>query len=140
MLIGEATAERIKHEIGSAYPGENLEDITVKGRNLSEGVPRAFSLNSNEILDALQEPLQAIANALKSALEQTPPELGSDISDRGIVLTGGGALLKNTDKFLMEETGLPVLIAEDPLSCVAKGGGEVIELLEEHGSNHFDLI
>ncbi len=140
MLIGEATAEKIKHEIGSAYPGESLEEITVKGRNLSEGVPRAFSLNSNEILDALQEPLQAIANALKSALEQTPPELGSDISDRGIVLTGGGALLKNTDKFLMEETGLPVLIADDPLSCVAKGGGKVIELLEEHGPDHFDLI
>jgi len=88
----------------------------------------------------LQEPLQAIANALKSALEQTPPELGSDISDRGIVLTGGGALLKNTDKFLMEETGLPVLIADDPLSCVAKGGGKAIELLDEHGSDYFDLI
>jgi rod shape-determining protein MreB len=140
MLIGEATAEKIKHEIGSAYPGEDLEEITVKGRNLSEGVPRAFSLNSNEILDALQEPLQAIANALKSALEQTPPELGSDISDRGIVLTGGGALLKNTDKFLAEETGLPVLIADDPLSCVAKGGGKAIELLEDHGPDYFDLI
>ena len=139
ILIGEATAEKIKHEIGRAYPGESVEEISVKGRNLSEGIPRTFTLNSNEILDALQEPLQSIANALKSALEQTPPELGSDIAERGIVLTGGGALLKGVDKLLMEETGLPVILADKPLTCVAKGGGKVIELLDKHGHNLFDL-
>jgi len=139
ILIGEATAEKIKHEIGRAYPGESVEEISVKGRNLSEGIPRTFTLNSNEILDALQEPLQSIANALKSALERTPPELGSDIAERGIVLTGGGALLKGVDKLLMEETGLPVILADKPLTCVAKGGGKIIELLDKHGLNLFDL-
>ncbi|MBT6073906.1 MAG: rod shape-determining protein, partial [Gammaproteobacteria bacterium] len=112
---------------------------SVKGRNLSEGVPRTFTLNSNEILDALQEPLQAIANALKSALEQTPPELGSDIAERGIVLTGGGALLANIDKLLSEETGLPVILADNPLTCVARGGGKVIEILDQHGADFFEL-
>ena len=139
MLIGEATAERIKHEIGSAYPGDSVGEISVKGRNLSEGVPRSFTLNSNEILDALQEPLQAIANALKSALEQTPPELGSDIAERGIVLTGGGSLLTNIDKLLSEETGLPVILADNPLTCVARGGGKVIEILDQHGVDFFEL-
>ena len=116
-----------------------MEEISVKGRNLSEGIPRTFTLNSNEILDALQEPLQQIANTLKSALEQTPPELGSDIAERGIVLTGGGALLKGIDKLLMEETGLPVILADMPLTCVAKGGGKIIELLDKHGLNLFEL-
>ena len=139
ILIGEPTAERIKHEIGRAYPGESVEEISVKGRNLSEGIPRTFTLNSNEILDALQEPLQQIANTLKSALEQTPPELGSDIAERGIVLTGGGALLGGIDKLLMEETGLPVILADEPLTCVAKGGGKVLELIDKHGPNLFDL-
>ena len=139
ILIGEPTAEKIKHEIGRAYPGESVEEISVKGRNLSEGIPRTFTLNSNEILDALQEPLQQIANTLKSALEQTPPELGSDIAERGIVLTGGGALLGGIDKLLMEETGLPVILADEPLTCVAKGGGKVLELIDKHGPNLFDL-
>ena len=106
---------------------------------MSEGVPRTFTLNSNEILDSLQEPLQGIANALKSALEQTPPELGSDIAERGIVLTGGGALLQNIEKLLAEETGLPVLIAENPLTCVARGGGRIIDILDEKGADFFDL-
>jgi rod shape-determining protein MreB len=132
ILIGEQTAERIKIEIGSAYPGQTVREMSVKGRNLSEGVPRSFTLNSNEILEALQEPLQGIVSAVKQALEQTPPELGSDVAERGIVLTGGGALLKDIDKLLMEETGLPVLIAEDPLTCVARGGGRILELSEEH--------
>ena len=139
ILIGEPTAEKIKHTIGRAYPGESVEEISVKGRNLSEGIPRTFTLNSNEILDALQEPLQQIANTLKSALEHTPPELGSDIAERGIVLTGGGALLGGIDKLLMEETGLPVLLADMPLTCVAKGGGKIIELLDKHGPNLFEL-
>jgi rod shape-determining protein MreB len=132
ILIGEATAERIKIEIGSAYPGQQVREMSVKGRNLSEGVPRSFTLNSNEILEALQEPLQGIVQAVKKALEQTPPELGADVAELGIVLTGGGALLKDIDKLLMEETGLPVLIAEDPMTCVARGGGRILELSEDH--------
>ena len=133
ILIGEATAERIKVEIAAAYPGEDLLEIEVKGRNLSEGVPRSFTLNSNEILEALQDPLYGIVSAVKNALEQTPPELGSDIADRGIVLTGGGALLRDLDRLVMEETGLPVIIAEDPLTCVARGGGRVLEMVDQHG-------
>ncbi|MGZ8151870.1 MAG: rod shape-determining protein, partial [Methylovulum sp.] len=97
-LIGEATAERIKLEIGTAYPGSEVKEIEVKGRNLAEGVPRSFALNSNEILEALQEPLSGIVSTVKAALEQTPPELGSDVANRGIYLTGGGALLKDIDR------------------------------------------
>ena len=118
--------------IGSAYPGTQVREISVKGRNLSEGVPRAFTLNSNEILEALQEPLAGIVGAVKQALEQTPPELGADVAERGIVLTGGGALLRDLDKLLVEETGLPVLVSEDPLTCVARGGGRILELTEDH--------
>ena len=139
ILIGEATAERIKLEIGSAYPGQQVREISVKGRNLSEGVPRSFTLNSNEILEALQEPLQGIVGAVKQALEQTPPELGADVAERGIVLTGGGALLRDVDKLLMEATGLPVVVADDPLTCVARGGGRILELTEEHGPGIFGL-
>ena len=135
ILIGEATAERIKHEIGSAYPGQELLEIEVKGRNLAEGVPRSFSLTSNEVLEALQEPLYGIVSAVKTALEQTPPELGADVAERGIVLTGGGALLRDLDRLLMEETGIPVVIADDPLTCVARGGGKVLEMIDEQGTN-----
>ncbi len=138
-LIGESTAERIKHTIGSAYPGEEILEMEVKGRHLSEGVPRAFTLNSNEILEALQEPLSGIVGAVKAALEQTPPELGSDVAERGIVLTGGGALLRDLDRLLMEETGIPVVIADDPLTCVARGGGRVLELMDEHGGELFSV-
>jgi rod shape-determining protein MreB len=139
ILIGEATAERIKHEVGSAYPGQEVREISVKGRNLSEGVPRSFTLNSNEILEALQEPLQGIVGAVKVALEQTPPELGADVAERGIVLTGGGALLKDIDKLLTEETGLPVVVADDPLTCVARGGGRLLELLDQYGPSAFSV-
>ena len=139
-LIGEATAERIKHEIGSAYPGSEIKEIEVKGRNLSEGVPRSFILSSNEILEALQEPLQGIVDAVKTALEQTPPELSSDVAERGIYVTGGGALLKDIDRLISEETGLPVHIAEDPLTCVARGGGRVLELLDSKGLALFSLV
>jgi rod shape-determining protein MreB len=138
-LIGEATAERIKHEIGTAYPGSKVQEIEVNGRNLAEGVPRHFTLNSNEILEALQEPLSGIVGALKVALEQTPPELGSDIANSGIVLTGGGALLTDIDRLLAEETGLPVIVAEDPLTCVARGGGKILEMLDEKGPTSFSL-
>ncbi len=136
-LIGEATAERIKHEIGSAYPANEVTEIEVKGRNLAEGIPRSFTLNSNEILEALQEPLAGIIGAVKSALEQTPPELGADVAERGIVLTGGGALLRDLDHLLQEETGLPVILAEDPLTCVARGGGRALEMIDERGGDIF---
>lgn len=138
-LIGETTAERIKHEIGTAYPGSEVREIEVKGRNLAEGVPRSFILNSNEILEALQEPLSGIVGAVKLALEQTPPELGSDVATRGIFLTGGGALLKDIDRLIAEETGLPVYIADDPLTCVARGGGMVLEMLDKKGVSSFSL-
>lgn len=137
ILIGEATAERIKHEIGAAFPGTEVRELEVKGRNIAQGVPRSFTLNSNEILEALQEPLSGIVSAVKTALEQTPPELGSDVAERGIVLTGGGALLRNIDRLFMEETGLPVVIADDPLTCVARGGGRAIELMDERGTDLF---
>ncbi len=136
-LIGEATAERIKHEIGSAYPCSNIKQIEVRGRNMAEGVPRSFILNSNEILDALQEPLSGIISAIMVALEQCPPELASDISERGMVLTGGGALLKNLDRLLIEETSIPVIIADDPLTCVARGGGKALEMIDIHDGDLF---
>jgi len=136
-LIGESTAERIKEEIGTAYPGDEVRETEVRGRNLAEGIPRSFTLNSNEILEALQEPLSGIVSAVKTALEQTPPELGADVAERGLVLTGGGALLKDLDRLLMEETGLPVIIAEDPLTCVARGGGRALEMIDETGTDVF---
>ncbi|WP_066569185.1 rod shape-determining protein [Snodgrassella sp. CFCC 13594] len=129
MLIGEATAEEIKKSIGSAFPGMEVKEIEVKGRNLAEGIPRAFTISSNEVLEALTEPLNQIVQAVKNALEQTPPELGADIADRGLVLTGGGALLKGIDRLLSEETGLPVMIAEDPLTCVARGSGTALDMV-----------
>ncbi len=138
-LIGETTAEKIKQEIGTAYPGSEVREIQVTGRNLAEGVPRSFSLNSNEILEALQEPLSGIVGSVKVALEQTPPELGADVASRGIVLTGGGALLTDIDRLIAEETGLPVYIADDPLTCVARGGGMVLEMLDEKGLSAFSL-
>ncbi len=139
IVIGEPTAERIKQEIGSAYPSSEVREVEVRGRNLAEGVPRSFVLNSNEVLEAIQEPLTAIVGAVKSAFEQTPPELGSDVADRGIVLTGGGALLTDLDRLLAEETGLAVMVADDPLTCVARGGGRVLEMLDEKGPAAFSL-
>ncbi|MBR9910520.1 MAG: rod shape-determining protein [Gammaproteobacteria bacterium] len=129
-VIGDATAERIKQEIGCAFAGSELREIDVRGRNLAEGVPRAFTLNSDEILEALQEPLSGIVQSVKSALEQSPPELASDIAESGIVLTGGGALLRDIDRLISEETGLPVIVAEDPLTCVARGGGKAMEMMD----------
>ena len=136
-LIGEATAERIKHEIGSAFPGNEVREIEVRGRNLAQGVPRSFTLNSNEILESLQEPLSMIVGAVKTALEQTPPELAADVAEKGMVLTGGGALLRDFDRLLIEETSLPVIIAEDPLTCVARGGGRALEIMDEQGWDVF---
>lgn len=139
ILIGESTAERIKHGIGSAYPGDEVLEIDVRGRNLAQGVPRSFTLNSNEILEALQDPLAGIVGAVKTALEQTPPELGADVAERGIVLTGGGALLRNLDQLIREETGMPVVIADDPLTCVARGGGRALELMDEQGLDLYSV-
>ena len=121
MLIGEPTSELIKKNIGSAFPGSEVREMEVKGRNLSEGIPRSFTISSNEILEALTDPLNQIVSSVKIALEQTPPELGADIADRGMMLTGGGALLRDLDRLLMEETGLPVVVAEEPLTCVVRG-------------------
>ncbi len=130
MLIGETTAEQIKKEIGSAFPGSEVREKEVKGRNLAEGIPRSFTISSNEILEALTDPLNSIVSAVKSALEQTPPELAADIAEKGMVLTGGGALLRDIDRLLMEETGLPVIIAEDPLTCVVRGSGKALEKID----------
>ena len=129
MLIGESSAEEIKKRIGSAFPITEVSEMEVKGRNLAEGIPRSFSITSNEVLEALADPLSQIVQAVRSALEQTPPELGADIAERGLVLTGGGALLKGLDRLLAEETGLPVLIAEDALTCVARGSGKALEMI-----------
>ncbi len=134
-LIGETSAERIKEEVGTAFPSNDIKEIEVRGRNLAEGVPRSFTLNSNEILEALQEPLSGIVGAVRAALEQAPPELSSDIAERGLALTGGGALLKDLDRLLMEETGLPVIVAEEPLTCVARGGGRALEMIDRSGGD-----
>ncbi|NLY65817.1 MAG: rod shape-determining protein [Alcaligenaceae bacterium] len=133
VLIGEPTAELIKKQIGSAFPGTEVREMEVKGRNLSEGVPRSFTVTSNEVLESLSDTLNQIVSAVKIALEQTPPELGADITEKGIALTGGGALLKDLDRLLQEETGLPVVVADDPLTCVVKGCGEALEHLEKLG-------
>lgn len=130
-LIGETTAERIKQEIGTAYPTTEVLEIEVRGRNVAEGIPRSFTLNSNEILEALQEPLSAVVGAVRLALEQAPPELSGDIAERGLILTGGGSLLRHIDRLLMEEIGLPVTVADEPLTCVARGGGKALEMQEE---------
>lgn len=132
-LVGDATAERIKQEIGTAFPAPEVREIDVTGRNLAEGIPRSFTLNSNEILEALQEPLHLIVQSVKTALEQTPPELASDIAESGLVLTGGGSLLREMDRLLAHETGLPVIVAEDPLTCVAIGGGRALEIMDDLG-------
>ena len=134
MLIGEPTAETIKKEIGAAFPGSEVKEIEVRGRNLSEGIPRSFTIGSNEVLEALTDPLNQIVSAVKIALEQTPPELGADITERGIMLTGGGALLRDLDRLLIEETGLPVLVADDPLTCVVRGCGMALERMDKLGT------
>lgn len=134
MLIGEQTAEAVKKTIGSAFPGTEVREMEIKGRNLSEGIPRSFTVTSNEILEALNDPLNQIVTAVKAALEQTPPELAADIAERGMMLTGGGALLKDLDRLLLEETGLPVHVGEDPLTCVARGCGLALERMDKLGS------
>jgi rod shape-determining protein MreB len=129
LLIGERTAEIIKTTIGNAYPGSEMETMDVKGRDLVTGIPKIININSDEVRQAIQEQIDSIVAAVKTALEQTPPELAADIVDRGIYLTGGGALLKNLDILLHQETGLPIKIADDPLSTVVMGSGRALDNL-----------
>ena len=137
-LIGDATAERIKHTIGSAQKVTEEVEIDVRGRHLAEGVPKQFVLSTNEVADALQEPVENIVNAVKNALEKSPPELASDIAERGIVLTGGGGMLQNLDALISARTGLPVFVAENPLNCVAVGGGKALELIDKQAFQLFN--
>nr|ADC35758.1 rod shape-determining protein MreB [uncultured bacterium 293] len=132
LLIGERTAEQIKVEIGSAYPLDEPVTMEIKGRDLIEGIPKTLTITDSEVREALAEPISIIVNAVRVALERTPPELSADIVDRGIVLTGGGSLLKNLDKLLREETSLPVSVAEDPLCSVVLGTGKML--------SDFDLL
>ena len=127
LLIGERTGERVKWEIGSAYPLKEPISIEIKGRDLVEGVPKTLTISDEEIREALAEPVATIVDAVRMALERTPPELSADIMEKGIVLSGGGALLRNLDQRLRAETGLPVIVAEDPLSSVVLGTGRVLE-------------
>jgi len=137
MLIGERTAEQIKIKIGSAYPLDEPLEMEIKGRDLSQGIPKTLNINDSEVREALEGVVQALIEVVKNTLERTPPELSADIVDRGIVLCGGGALLKNLDKRFREETSLPIFIADDPLSSVVLGAGKVLEnlpLLEKIGN------
>ncbi len=132
LLIGELTAEDIKIKIGSAFPLEKEESLEIKGRDLVAGVPKTLKISSVQIREALSEPVNAIIEAVRQALERTPPELAADILDRGIILTGGGALLRGLDRRLRQETNLPVNVAEDPLTCVVRGTGKVLENMAQY--------
>jgi rod shape-determining protein MreB len=132
IIIGEATAEQIKEEVGSAFRSNAVKKIEFRGRDVAKGIPVSFEITNEEILQALQEPLSMIIGSLRTALEQTPPELSSDIAENGLVLTGGGALLDGLDKLIHQETNLPVRIADDPLTCVARGGGVALDMISKH--------
>ena len=132
IIIGEATAEQIKEEVGSAFKSSALKKIEFRGRDVAKGIPVSFEVTNAEILEALQEPLKMILGAVRTALEKTPPELSSDIAENGLVLTGGGALLEGLDKLINQETNLPVRIADDPLTCVARGGGVALDMISKH--------
>jgi rod shape-determining protein MreB len=130
LLIGERSGEMIKTTIACAYPQQELRKVDVKGRDLISGIPKIVEINSEEIREAIMEPVSLIVDAIKDALENTPPELAGDIVDRGIMLTGGGALLRGLDVLIKEETGLPVTIADDPLSAVVRGAGMALDSLD----------
>jgi len=132
IIIGEATAEQIKEEVGSAFESKIVKKIEFRGRDVARGLPVSFEVTNSEILEALSEPLTMIINSLRTALEQTPPELSSDIAQNGLVITGGGALLEGIDKLINNQTNLPVSIADDPLTCVARGGGIALEMINQH--------
>ena len=129
LLIGERTAELIKITIGSAYPGNEIQTMEIKGRDLVAGTPKIIEITDEEIREALMEPVRQVVESVRIALERTPPELASDIVDKGIVLAGGGSLLRNLDVLLREETGLPVTLADDPLTAVVMGAGKVLDEL-----------
>ena len=133
VLIGEATSERIKKAIAPAWSKSDEREIEIKGRDIAEGMSRAVTLTSSEIYGAISDPLDAIVQAVKQALEQTPPELSADIGDKGMVVAGGGALMRDMDRRLMEDTGLPVVIADDPLTCVARGCGRALDEMDVLG-------
>ena len=137
LLIGDQTAELVKTTIGNAFANNEVEHMDIKGRDLVSGIPKIIGINSDEVREAISDQLQTIVETVRIALEQTPPELGADVAERGLVLTGGGALLRDLDRLLMEETGLPVIIAEDPLTCVARGGGRALEMIDETGTDVF---
>ena len=130
LLIGDATAEKVKIQVGTAWHESEMRQMEIKGRHIADGVPRSMVINSKEVLAALSECLAGIVTAIKGALEQTPPELAADIADKGLVVSGGGALLRDLDIMLREETGLPIVIAEDPLTCVVRGCGRALEETE----------
>lgn len=133
VLVGEATAERVKKAIASAWAKSENREIEIKGRDIAEGMSRAVKLRSTEIYEAISDPLDAVVQAIKQALERTPPELSADIGDKGIVIAGGGALMRDMDRRLMEDTGLPVVLADDPLTCVARGCGRALEEMDTLG-------
>ncbi len=130
LLIGETTAEQVKINIGNVLPEEPYESMEIKGRDLISGIPKTITISSKEVQEALREPIEIIVQTIKEVLEKTPPELAADLVDRGITLSGGGALLKNLDRYLHSEIGLPVQIAPDPLVCVALGAGKALENLD----------
>ena len=132
IIIGEATAEQIKEEVGSAFKSKVVKKIEFRGRDVAKGIPVSFEVTNAEILEALNEPLGMIISSLRTALEHTPPELSSDIAQNGLVITGGGALLEGLDKLINYETSLPVSIADDPLTCVARGGGIALDMINQH--------
>ena len=132
VLVGEATAETIKHDIGAASPDTEEREMEVVGRNLAEGIPVTFTMQSSQVYDAMLEPLSNIVQAIRGALEESPPELSADISARGIVLTGGGANLRGLDKLITSQTGIQAIVAEQPLTCVARGGGRALEIMDKY--------
>jgi len=132
LLVGDRTAEQIKFQIGSAYPLEKEIEMQVKGRDLVAGIPKIIVINSSEIREAMAEPIGAIVDAVKLSLERTPPELAADILDRGIIMAGGGSLLRGLDQRLRQETSLPINIVEDPITCVVRGTGKILEEMERY--------
>ena len=136
-VIGESTSEKIKYTIGCATPESEKKEMSITGRNLAEGIPETFTVNSEQAFDAMKDPLYGIVRAIRNALELSPPELAADIAERGIVLTGGGALMRDLDKLIANSTGIPVIVAEDPLTCVARGGGQALEIMDKY---NIDLL